>query len=91
MVQKKNVKDYPFPGVNESMEEYLKSPVFKESFRRIEISSHEEQEQANRIFAANLTPMQRLELLFTLNSRVFNDQISKLPEKFAKVIIPDDL
>ena len=63
MPRKRKKPEYPFPGVNESMAEYLNGPSYKESFRRIEISSPEEQEQANRIFSANLTPLQRLELL----------------------------
>jgi hypothetical protein len=90
MPRKRKKPEYPFPGVNESMAEYLNGPSYKESFRRIEISSPEEQEQANRIFSANLTPLQRLELLQYLNSGVFGDLIRKLPKQFAKVIIPDD-
>lgn len=91
MPRKKKKSDYPFPGVNESLEEYLHAPAYIESFRRIEISTPEEQEQANRIFSANLTPVQRMELLQILNSGVYGDLIKKLPKKFAKVIIPDHL
>jgi hypothetical protein len=90
MPRKKKKTEYPFPGVNESLEEYIHAPAYIKSFRRIEISSLEEQEQANRIFSANLTPFQRLELLQHLNSGVFGDLIKKLPKKFAKVLIPDD-
>ena len=91
MTRKKKKQEYPFLEVNESMEDYIQSPLFNESFRRIKISSLEEQEQANRIFSANLTPLQRLELLNYLNSRVFSDEIRKLPKEFVKVIIPDDV
>lgn len=90
MPRKRKKPEYPFPGVNESMAEYLNTPSYRESFRRIEISSPEEQEKANRVFSANLTPLQRLELLQYLNSGVYGYLIGKLPEKFDKVIIPDD-
>jgi hypothetical protein len=49
--------------VTEPLEAYFRSPGFLKSYKRITFSSQEEQEDANRIFSASLTPIQRLEYL----------------------------
>ena len=61
--------------VNEPLAEYFKSEKYLESFRRVGITTVEEMEEANRIFSASLTPVQRLELLTYLLSGIFDDEI----------------
>jgi hypothetical protein len=77
MPRKKKKQEQPFPGVNESMAEYLKSEIYRESFKTITISSFEEQEESNYEFWAHLTPKQRLELHHYMISRFFANELAK--------------
>lgn len=77
MPRKKKKTEQPFPGVNETLEEYFKSKAYKESFKKITISSFEEQEEDNYVFWAHLTPKQRLELHFHMISGFFADELNK--------------
>ena len=83
MAKKKIVPAPPPPLVNESLEEYFRSPSYLSSFKRLTISSPEVQENANRLFSASLTPLQRLEYLFILNNTFLAAQIKKLPLKYS--------
>ena len=71
--------------VTEPLEVYFKSPGFLKSYKRITISSQEEQEDANRIFSASLTPLQRLEYLYILNHTFLSEHLKDLPARFTKV------
>ena len=66
-----------FPGVNESIVDYMNSKAYKESFTNITISSYEEQEEDNYVFWAHLTPKQRLELHFHMITGFFADELKK--------------
>ncbi len=69
--------------IQEPLETYFKSTPFLNSFKRLTISSLQEQEEATRKFSANLTPYQRLEYLYILNQAVFSDKLKTLPVKYT--------
>lgn len=73
------------PKVTESLEVYFQSPGFLKSYKRITFSSQEEQEDANRIFSASLTPIQRLEYLYLLNSTFLAEHLKDLPNRYTKI------
>ncbi|HEX5171442.1 MAG TPA: hypothetical protein VFW11_19830 [Cyclobacteriaceae bacterium] len=77
------------PEINEPLEQYLNSPAYKKSFKRVTISTLEEQENNSRLFSATLSPSQRLELLFILNKSVFGDKISNMPQRYSGKIYFD--
>ena len=77
MPRKSNKPKQPFPGVNESMADYFKSEIYRESFKTITISSFEEQEESNYEFWAHLTPKQRIELHHYMISRFFENELIK--------------
>lgn len=72
-----------FPKINEPLEQYFNSPAYKKSFKRLTISTLEEQENNTRLFSASLSPSQRLELLYILNKTTFGDKINKLPQRYS--------
>jgi hypothetical protein len=71
--------------VTEPLEAYFQSPGFLKSFKHITFSSQEEQEDANRIFSASLTPLQRLEYLYILNRTFLSEHLKDLPARFTKI------
>jgi hypothetical protein len=71
--------------VTEPLEAYFQSPGFLKSFKRISFSTQKEQEDANRIFSASLTPLQRLEYLYILNRTFLSEYIKDLPTRFTKI------
>ena len=73
------------PKVTEPLENYFRSPGFLKSYKRITFSSQEEQEDANRIFSASLTPIQRLEYLYLLNSTFFAEHLKDVPNRYTKI------
>jgi hypothetical protein len=77
MPRKKKKSEQPFPSANEPLSEYFKSKAYKDSFKKITISSFEEQEKANYEFWAHLTPHQRLELHYYMITRFFSDELKK--------------
>ena len=77
MPRKKKKLEQPFPGVNESMADYLKSEIYRESFKTITISSFEEQEESNYEFWAHLTPKQRIELHYHMITQFFADELEE--------------
>lgn len=80
-----------FGKVTEPLEAYFQSPGFLKSYKRITFSTQEEQEDANRIFSASLTPLQRLEYLYILNRTFLSDYIKDLPARFTKIYIDKPL
>jgi hypothetical protein len=84
MPRKKNKPEQSFPGVNESMADYLKSEIYRESFKTITISSFEEQEESNYEFWAHLTPRQRIELHYHMITGFFADEL-KQKKKYNKI------
>ncbi len=75
--------------INEPLEEYFQSPKFLAAFKKITISTPEEQEEANRIFSASLTPLQRIEYLYYLNKKFLAEYIEKVPSRFTRKIYFD--
>jgi hypothetical protein len=71
--------------VTEPLEVYFQSSGFLKSYKRITFSSQEEQENANRIFSASLTPLQRLEYLYILNQTFLSEYLKDLPARFTKI------
>jgi hypothetical protein len=71
MPRKKKKPEQHFPGVNESIADYMNSKAYKESFTRITISSFEEQEDSMRQFWASITPLQRMQHLHILVKMAF--------------------
>ncbi len=71
--------------VTEPLEVYFKSPGFLKSYKHITFSTQQEQEDANRIFSASLTPLQRLEYLYILNQNFLSEYIKDLPARFTKI------
>ena len=75
--------------VNEPLADYLKSERFNESFRKVEISSMKEQEEANYLFWLSITPEQRLELHYEMISQYFKVQLNKSRKTVWNKIIFD--
>jgi hypothetical protein len=71
------------PKVEETLEEYFQSPVFLKSFKKVTISTSEEQEEANREFCLSLTPLQRLEYLQYLNKMFIPEYSKPIPKRFT--------
>ena len=71
--------------VTELLEAYFQSPGFLKSFKHITFSTQQEQEDANRIFSASLTPLQRLEYLYILNHTFLSEHLKDLPVQFTKI------
>lgn len=71
--------------VTEPLEAYFQSSGFLKSYKRITFSTQEEQEDANRIFSASLTPLQRLEYLYILNRTFLSEYMKDLPTRFTKI------
>jgi hypothetical protein len=70
--------------VHESLELYFQSQPFVTSFRRIKLSTPEEQEQANRQFSSSLSGAQRLQYMNYLNRAFlqgYDDAIAKPVER----------
>jgi hypothetical protein len=87
-MEKKNDKPVEYEivsKVTEPLEVYFQSPGFLKSFRHITFSTQQEQEDANRIFSASLTPLQRLEYLYILNHTFLSEYIKDLPARFTKI------
>jgi len=87
-MEKKNdkpVEDEIVSKVTEPLEAYFQSPGFLKSFKRITFSTQQEQEDANRIFSASLTPLQRLEYLYILNSTFLSEYVKDMPARFTKI------
>ncbi len=79
-------KDDPIhsgPNIGESLETYFGKPEFLRSFKKLTVSKPEEQEAANRIFSASLTPSQRLEYMYYLQKIFFAEQIAKAPTRYT--------
>jgi len=62
------------PGVNEPMEEYLKSDRYRKSSAKISFSDFKGQEEANYAFWRHLTPSQRIELHTIMISSLYRDK-----------------
>jgi hypothetical protein len=87
-MEKKNdkpVEDEISSKVTEPLESYFQSPGFLKSFKHITFSTQQEQEDANRIFSASLTPLQRLEYLYILNHTFLSEYLKDLPARFTKI------
>jgi hypothetical protein len=78
MPRKKTKKEQHFPGVNESIADYMNSKTYKDSFTKITISSFEEQEESMREYWAAITPLQRLQHLNILVKMAFGLTPEKL-------------
>lgn len=72
--------------INEPLELYFKSPAFVKSFKKINISTLEEQEEANLIFSINLLPEQRLEYMNFLNKSFLPQYPENIPKQLKKKI-----
>lgn len=81
----KPIEDEISSQVTEPLETYFRSPGFLKSFKHITFSSQQEQEDANRIFSASLTPLQRLEYLNILNRTFLSEYIKDLPARYTKI------
>ena len=81
----KGPEENEIPKVTEPLENYFQSPGFLKSYKRITFSSQEEQEDANRIFSASLTPIQRLEYLYFLNSTFLAEHLKDMPNRYTKI------
>lgn len=79
----------PVPKVEETLEEYFQSPSFLKSFKKVTISTPGEQEEANRIFSASLTPLQRMEYMTYLNKVFLSEYIKKAPSRYTGKIYFD--
>jgi hypothetical protein len=93
MPRKSNKPKQHFPGVNESIVDYLNSKVHKDTFTNITISSFEEQEESMREYWAAITPLQRLQHLYILVKMAFGLTPEKLENPGLKNeinIIPYD-
>ncbi len=77
--------------INEPLEQYLNSPGYKKTFKRLTVSTLEEQENNTRLFSASLTPSQRLEFLYILNKTAFGDKLEKLPNRYSGKIYFDTI
>ncbi|MEI6890018.1 MAG: hypothetical protein ACOYM0_07485 [Bacteroidales bacterium] len=62
-----------FPGVDETMAEYLKSDRYRKSSSGITFSDFEGQEEANYAFWRRLTPSQRIELHTIMVNSIYKD------------------
>jgi outer membrane phospholipase A len=71
------------PKVEETMEDYFQSPSFLKSFKKVTISTSEEQEEANREFCQSLTSVQRLEYLQYLNRMFIPEYSNPIPKRFT--------
>jgi hypothetical protein len=78
MPRKKKKQEQPFPGVNEPLEDYFNSSAYKDSFKKITISSFEEQEESMRRYWASITPLHRLQHLQILVKMAFGLTDEKL-------------
>jgi hypothetical protein len=85
MSRKKKKLEQPVPGVNESIEDYMNSKAYKDSFTNITISSFEEQEESMREYWAAITPLQRLQHLFILVKMAFGLTPEKLENPGLKM------
>lgn len=65
------------PGVEEPIEEYLKSERYRESSSTLTFSDFKGQEEANYAFWRHLTPVQRLELHRIMVSSLYADGVKK--------------
>lgn len=93
MPRKKKKLEQPFPGVNEPLTEYFKSKPDKGSWKKITISSFEEQEESMRRYLASITPLHRLQHLNILVKMAFGLTPEKLENPGLKNeinIIPYD-
>ncbi len=81
----KSMKDEISSKVTEPLEAYFQTPGFLKSYKHITFSTQQEQEDANRIFSASLTPLQRLEYLYILNHTFLSEHLKDLPARFTKI------
>jgi hypothetical protein len=79
----KEDKTSGLPKAEESVETYFQTPSFLKSFKRITISTQEEQEEANRIFSLSLTPPQRMEYMLYINRIFFAEQMAQAPTRYT--------
>ena len=87
MSRKKKKQEQPFPGVNEPLEDYFNSSAYKDSFKKITISSFEEQEESMRQYWASITPFQRLQHLHILVKMAFG----LTPEKIENTRLNNEI
>lgn len=93
-MEKKNDKSMEdeIPGeVTEPLEAYFQSPGFLKSFKHITFSTQDEQEDANRIFSASITTIQRLEYLYILNHTFLSDYLKDMPARFTKIYFDEPI
>ncbi|MEZ4974705.1 MAG: hypothetical protein R2820_15440 [Cyclobacteriaceae bacterium] len=75
--------EYSAIKVDEPIEAYFNSARYAKTFKKIMVSSRENQEESTRSFSRSLSPTQRLEYMNFLNRAFISgfDELSKRPLK----------